>query len=154
MLLPQTAEYALRAVIFLARHQERAIRVGEMAAEIGVPQNYLSKTMHQLARAGILRSMRGPTGGFQLGIPAGELTLDKVVAPFIASGERRCLLGQGVCGQRPDCPVHERWLPVARQLDAFFTNTSVGQLAEHVPAGGSQDAPLSLSVLLSHVTGE
>ena len=62
MLLSQTSEYALRAVLYIAEC-DGPVSVGEIAEAVGVPQNYLSKTLHQLARAGVLRSARGPAGG-------------------------------------------------------------------------------------------
>jgi Rrf2 family protein len=132
MLLPQTAEYALRATIYIAGHAaERrgaAVRVGEIAAALGLPQNYLSKTLHQLARAGVLASTRGPTGGFRLGAPPERITLGHVVTVFAETHPRRCLLGTGPCGQNPECPVHARWKPVAAPVSEFFDRTTIADL--------------------------
>ena len=136
MLLSQTAEYALRAVIHLAdRARGRPgewVRVSEVAAATGVPQNYLSKTLNQLARAGILASTRGPAGGFRLAVPAGELTLDRVTGVFADSHPARCLLGTGACGENPGCPVHGRWKPVATCVAAFFATTTIADVTDVV----------------------
>jgi Rrf2 family protein len=135
MLLPQTAEYALRATIRIADHQRAApgawVRVGDIAAAVDVPRNYLSKTLHQLVRAGVLVSTRGPAGGFRLAVPADELTLARVATVFAAGAEphgQRCLLGTGPCGANPDCPVHTRWKPVATRVAAFFGSTTIGDV--------------------------
>jgi Rrf2 family protein len=132
MLLPQTAEYALRATIYIASHaagrRGAAVRVGEIAAALRLPQNYLSKTLHQLARAGVLASTRGPTGGFRLGAPAEQITLGRVVEVFAETRPRRCLLGTGPCGQNPTCPVHARWKPVATPVTEFFATTTIADL--------------------------
>ena len=129
MLLPQTAEYAMRAVLHIAAFEQgRSVRVDETADALGIPRNYLSKTLHQLARAGILTSARGPLGGFRLAIAADELTLARIVSPFVVSTERRCLLGQGLCGESPRCAVHERWAPIAKQMRDFFGDTTVADL--------------------------
>lgn len=129
MLLPQTAEYALRAVLHIAAAQhERLTRVGEIAEALQVPRNYLSKTLHQLARAGVLFSARGPTGGFRLAVPADQLTLQRIVSTFVVAGGRRCLLGHGVCGEATACAVHSRWAPVALQVGGFFEATTVADL--------------------------
>ena len=127
MLLPQTAEYALRAVLHIAAH-DRPVRAGEIASQLAVPQNYLSKTLHQLARAGVLTSSRGPAGGFRLGAAADQITLQRVVSLFAMAGGRRCLLGHGVCGEMPACAVHSRWSPVAAQMRDFFETTTVADL--------------------------
>jgi Rrf2 family protein len=133
MLLSQTSEYALRAVLYLGAHGGPA-SVGEIADAVGVPQNYLSKTLHQLARAGVLVSARGASGGFRLAVPADELTLQRVVSLFAGERGRRCLLGHGVCGEVPECAVHVRWTPVASQLRDFFTTTTVADLVPPPPS--------------------
>jgi Rrf2 family iron-sulfur cluster assembly transcriptional regulator len=127
MLLPQTAEYALRAVLHIAA-TDRPVRVAEIAAKLDVPRNYLSKTLHQLARDGVLLSTRGPTGGFQLGMAADRLTLQRVVSMFATAGGRRCLLGYGACAEIPACAVHARWSPVGAQMRDFFETTTVAEL--------------------------
>lgn len=146
MLLPQTAEYALRAVLHLARHDARPVRVPEMADAIAVPRNYLSKTLHQLARAGLLESARGPSGGFRLAVPADVLTLDRVIAVFVGPTEKKCLLANRPCGQDPNCPVHARWAPVAERLTAFFGTTTVADLVGDASpvVARAEDAPSDL----------
>lgn len=130
MLLSQTSEYALRAVLYIAGRDGPA-RAADIADAVGVPPNYMSKTLHQLVRAGVLLSTRGPSGGFRLAVAARQLTLETVVASFAARGERRCLLGLGVCGSVPDCAVHARWTPVAAEVDRFFSRTTVATLLSH-----------------------
>ena len=83
MWLSSTARQALHAVLCVAIFQDDGpVRVEEIAAATGNPRNYLSKILHALARAGILRSTRGPTGGFQLAEPPDEIALERVIAPF------------------------------------------------------------------------
>jgi Rrf2 family protein len=132
MLLPQTAEYALRATIRIADRQRAApdawVRVGDIAESVDVPRNYLSKTLHQLVRAGVLVSTRGPAGGFRLAAPAEETTLARVAGVFSPPHGERCLLGTGPCGADPTCPVHSRWRPVASRMAAFFGSTTIGDV--------------------------
>ena len=67
MFLNSTAQNALRAVLYVAEHGvEVPVRVDDIAAALGIPRNYLSKTMHTLTRVGVLRSVRGR----QVGAPA------------------------------------------------------------------------------------
>lgn len=127
--LPQTAEYALRAVYFIAEAPGgEPVRVGEIAAALRVPRNYLSKTLHQLARARVLRSTRGPLGGFQLAVPAERLTLAQVVGPFLPAEGRACVLGRTACSDAAPCAAHEHWKAVAEQMRAFFRRTTVADL--------------------------
>jgi len=128
-MLSQTAEYALRATVWLAEHADGPVRVGDMAHALKVPQNYLSKTMHQLARAGVLTSVRGKHGGFQLARPPGAIRLLEVVEPFEAITNRRtCVLGRSVCSDAAPCRAHERWKEVTRATTAFFSGTTLADL--------------------------
>ena len=129
-MLSQTAEYALRAVLYVAEHAAgRPVRVAEMADALRIPRNYLSKILHQLARTGVLVSLRGKSGGFQLGVPADRLALSAVVTPFDRIEERRrCLLGRPQCSDRTACAAHVRWKDVAAAVADFFRDTTVADL--------------------------
>ena len=134
-MLTQTAQYALRTVLlFGSRAPGAVLRAEEIAAELKVPRNYLTKTLHQLGRAGVVRSTRGPGGGFQLAVPPAELRLARVIEPFddIAGG-RRCLLGRAVCSDRTACPAHEQWKATGEAVAAFFRELSVADLLARVP---------------------
>jgi Rrf2 family transcriptional regulator, iron-sulfur cluster assembly transcription factor len=127
-MLSQTAAYALRAVLFLAERAD-AVRVDELAVRLQIPRNYLSKTLHRLAREGVLHSTRGRGGGFRLAVPPDQLKLLRVVAPFDGmSAERQCLLGRPQCSDRRPCPAHRDWCAVSERVTAFFSDRSVGDL--------------------------
>src|SRR5690349_11612005 len=112
-MLNQTVEYALRAVICVARDPSVSLRAADVAAEIDAPRNYVAKILSQLARVGILESVRGPAGGFRLAVPPTTVRLADIVAAFRRSSEQRCLLGHGICGSNPSCGAHRRWAPIA-----------------------------------------
>jgi Rrf2 family protein len=129
-MLSQTAEYALRTVLYLAdRTDGPLVGADELASALGVPRNYLSKTLHRLTRERILDSARGKGGGFRLAVDPKRLTLLQVVEPFDPiSGERRCLLGRPACDDRNPCPAHHRWKAVSKQVADFFRGTTVAAL--------------------------
>lgn len=140
-ILSHTAEYALRAVFLLGRlPRGQLARVGELARELDIPQNYLSKTLSQLARAGVLVSTRGKRGGFALAQPSARLTLEDIIAPFEDVGRRHCLLGTGVCSDRDPCVAHGAWRDIADQMREFFRKTTVADILD-----GHEDLPLPLS---------
>ncbi len=55
------------------------VKVGTIVEEYGVPEMYLLKIMQQMVKANLLRSKKGPRGGFQLGRPAHEITLIEII---------------------------------------------------------------------------
>jgi Rrf2 family transcriptional regulator, nitric oxide-sensitive transcriptional repressor len=132
-MLSQTVEYALRATIYIAREPDRPKRASEVADAIEAPPTYMAKILGQLARAGILESARGASGGFKLDRAVSDLRLHDIVAAFEANEQRRCLLGTGLCGANPSCAVHARWAPIAKSMDAFFADTTLADLLLNTP---------------------
>jgi Rrf2 family protein len=129
LVFPQTTEYAVRAVAFIAScHDGSPVRVKDIARATHMPANYLAKTLNHLALAGLLRSVRGPRGGFTLALPAEEISLGRIAEIFSGPDGRQCLLGGGRCGQEAQCAVHKRWLPVATQAREFLNQTTISQL--------------------------
>lgn len=137
-MLSQTAEYALRAVLYVAQHgTDRLVQVNEMAEALHIPQNYLSKIVHALVGEGVLRSTRGKSGGFRLAAAPERLYVVQVVAPFGGVGEaRHCLLGKAQCSDRTACAAHARWKQVADRVAEFFRETTIAELLQEasVPA--------------------
>ncbi|MDQ8153295.1 MAG: Rrf2 family transcriptional regulator [Gemmatimonadota bacterium] len=136
MWISGTSQYAIRAVVHVAAHGVDApVRVGPIAEALDVPRNYLSKTLHALARAGVLHSERGPRGGFQLTVPPSRLTLAQVTAPFEDVKRKHCLLGRPQCGGAHACAAHARWSSVSTALQQYFASTTIADLLDDARAG-------------------
>ena len=129
-MLSSTAEYALRAVLYVAQHATEApVRVAQVASALKLPQNYLSKILHELTRSGVLVSTRGKHGGFRLARPADHLSLHAIVNRFDRIEARRtCLLAAKSCADRHACAVHWRWKAISEQVVRFFRDTTVAEL--------------------------
>ena len=129
-ILSGTAQYALRAVVHLAGCTDSPpVRAVELADAVDVPHNYMGKILHQLVRAGILKSVRGMRGGFELNSPPEEITLMQLVSLFDDLGvDGKCLFGRVECGGGDPCPAHESWGKVADQIVDFFSNTTVADV--------------------------
>lgn len=139
MWLSSTAQQAVHAVLCIAQAEgDTPVRVDEVAKMIGCPRNYLSKTLHLLTRAGVLKSERGPKGGFRLATSAQRLTLARVIAPFEPPGKRRCLVGRAACGDAHPCPVHFRWKEIAGNVEEFFRKTTIASLLEDNPGASAE----------------
>lgn len=147
MWLSSTAQQAIHAVICIAGSTEAGpVRADEIAAAIGCPRNYLSKTLHLLTRARVLRSERGPRGGFRLAVPADRLTLARVIAPFEPATDRRCLVGQPRCSDEKPCAVHDRWKSIVDNVEQFFRKTTVQDLVKNNPRAAAETRDVILSI--------
>lgn len=135
--LSKTADYALRALLALARHGgSRPLPADTLAELTGAPANYMGKTLYALARAGLLRSARGPSGGFALAVPAASITIARIADVFAeAPAHPRCLLGARECDPQRPCAAHDRWTRIAADArEPLATTTIADLLADAEPA--------------------
>jgi Rrf2 family protein len=139
-MLSQTAEYALRAALYLARQPDgRPVTADTIAQALGAPANYMAKTLNALARAGILIGLRGPTGGFRLVRDPALLTVAEIAGTFDEAVARpMCLLGGRPCNSASPCEAHERWTAVTDAMREPLHTTTVADLL--IDVGGMGEA--------------
>lgn len=126
-MISQTAEYALRAVVFLAG-QDTPQTTQQIAATTRVPGGYLSKVMQALSRAGLVHSQRGLHGGFTLAVPPKQLTVWAVVeAVDPIQRIRVCPLGLKSHGVNL-CPMHRRLDDALAGVEKAFKASTVAEL--------------------------
>lgn len=124
-MITQTAEYALRAVVFLA-DQEMPRTTSVIAEHTQVPAGYLAKVMQGLSKAGLVHSQRGLHGGFVLLIPASQLTVLEVVnAVEPIRRYHECPLG--LHGKNL-CPLHRKLDDAAKSIEELFGETTIADL--------------------------
>jgi Rrf2 family iron-sulfur cluster assembly transcriptional regulator len=71
MQITKSEEYGLRGLIFLAQQPpEKVTLVSEVSKDQNIPESFLAKIFQRLSKAGLLRSVRGPNGGFTLKVPS------------------------------------------------------------------------------------
>jgi len=134
-MLSRTSEYALRALIHLAQHEEDCpISGAHIAGETGIPPKYLSKILGDLVRAGVLDSSPGKTGGFRLRRSAKKVSLLDVLTPFEQFERRRCPFGNAECSDLNPCNAHEQWKKVIETEQRFLMKTTVHDIALRMSA--------------------
>ncbi|MGZ8376138.1 MAG: RrF2 family transcriptional regulator [Gemmatirosa sp.] len=142
-MLSHTSDHAIRAMLVLARRYGTGlVRTEEIAHATGAPRNYLSKTLYALAKAGLVTSARGPTGGFALAIAPDAVTLARVIDCFDEPRPHtRCLLGTAPCDPAHPCAAHERWTAVMAARRVPLTTTTLADLlAGDAPLPSPQDS--------------
>jgi Rrf2 family transcriptional regulator, cysteine metabolism repressor len=82
MWISRRTDYATRAVLALAIAEGGPLKLDEIAEATGAPRSVLEQVMPTLRSAGLVRSERGPSGGYTLNRPAEEITLERVVRLF------------------------------------------------------------------------
>lgn len=79
MRLTVFSDYTLRVLMYLALDRTRLATIPEIAAAYGISENHLMKVVHQLARAGVVESVRGKGGGIRLAREPEEIRLGEIV---------------------------------------------------------------------------
>jgi Rrf2 family nitric oxide-sensitive transcriptional repressor len=139
-MISQTAEYALRAIVYLADEHQVPQTTQQIAEITRVPAGYLAKVMQGLSRAGLVHAQRGLHGGFSLAIPADKLTvLDVVQAVDPLRRIRHCPLG--IEGHESLCPLHRRLDNAVAMVEKALGDTTIASLLLE-PKRGKAPKPL------------
>lgn len=135
MQLPQSVEYALRAMAYIANlPPDLAVRAHDLAAATNVPPHYLSKLMRRLVVAGLLKSQKGHHGGFVLAMPARYVrALDIMMAADFRPNPTHCAFGWGNCRPAEPCPLHPAWSTLNEAICSWAATTT---LADMLVEGG------------------
>ncbi len=72
--ISEAASLALHGLAYIAENQPKRMNVKVLSKKLDASQAHLAKVFQKLAKAGIVKSVRGPSGGFELNIPANEIT--------------------------------------------------------------------------------
>lgn len=129
-MITQTAEYALRAMVYLA-DQAGPKTTGEIAEKTLLPNGYLSKVMQSLVKAGLVNAQRGLHGGFVLTVSPHEMTVLQVVnAVEPIRRFHECPLGLHGINL---CPLHRKLDDAAKSIEESFGDTTIADLNK-VPA--------------------
>ncbi len=149
-MLSQTVEYALRAIVCLANEAPAAQTNVQLAEVTKVPAAYLSKVMASLNRAGLVRSQRGPNGGFTLSEAPEDLVLLEVVnAVDPLQRIEKCPLGIEGHGTRL-CALHRHMDHVIATVEESFASTTLADiLAENTGSTPLCDGPRKMIVDLT-----
>jgi Rrf2 family transcriptional regulator, iron-sulfur cluster assembly transcription factor len=132
MLYSRSAEYAIRALIPLAGLPpgEFAL-VKNVAADTGIPAHFLAKLLQDLARLGLLKSTKGPHGGFRLNQPPEEISMLRVMEAIDGPGRfDRCLGGSSECNEKIACGMHDGWMVLRSRMMDYLGGTSIADLAK------------------------
>ncbi len=144
-MISQTAEYALRIIVYLASLEGKAATIAQIASATKTPQSYLSKILRNLAKGGLVQSQRGFHGGSTLTRPPKRMTVwDVIDVVDPLQRIRSCPLGLKSHGVLL-CPLHRRLDEALAMVEAAFRATTIAEvIADPTPSGtGIPTAPAS-----------
>lgn len=129
----KTAEYALRATIFIAQKGtvDHKLSIVEVSSAIDSPQSFTAKILQLLTKdERVVSSARGPNGGFYMKDAAKKLpvlsVLEAINEDYVL---RKCVLGLKACSEVNPCPMHSEYKSIRAKLTNLFEKKTIQQLA-------------------------
>ena len=132
MIYSRSAEYAIRAFVNLAQAPDgHYVMAKTIAEQENIPSHFLAKILQQLARKGMLRSSKGPTGGFSLRTPPGQIRLlDIVEALDGLPALQQCAIGLPECNDGMPCGIHDNWMILRSRIMDYLGKNTIGDLVK------------------------
>ena len=132
MRLSSLADYAIVMMSAIARHCGAArLNAGQVAEETGIPLPTVQKLVSKLSSAGLLRSVRGAGGGFQLARPAAAVTLAEIIEAIEGPIAMTSCVDDGRhdCALEGACKVQPHWGVVNNAVRGALSDVSLSSLA-------------------------
>ena len=130
------------ALVDLAKQSDgRPVALSDVAERQEISLSYLEQLFAKLRRAGLVKSVRGPGGGYLLACPAGEMRIaDIIIAVNEPIRATRCLPGapQGCTGKPTRCMTHDLWEELGHQIHLFLSQVTVADVVENRVLGRSR----------------
>ncbi|MGV6946026.1 RrF2 family transcriptional regulator [Sphingobacterium kyonggiense] len=134
----KSTEYAIRAVFYIAKSTQLGRKVGikEIASNIESPEAFLGKILQELSKNGIIRSIKGPNGGFYLTEEEMNKKLIEVVKAIdgdnIFTG---CGMGLQQCSEKYPCPLHNEFKAIRNDLTRMLNRITLSQFNDDLIQG-------------------
>ncbi|NEN22606.1 Rrf2 family transcriptional regulator [Cryomorpha ignava] len=135
----KACEYGIKATLYISMKSldDERVSLKDIAKGIASPEAFTAKILQQLARNGLIDSLKGPTGGFK--IPRQRLVEIKLIDIVTAiDGDAifvGCGLGLNECNAEMPCPVHDKFKEIRDDLKNMLSETSIYELATGLEVG-------------------
>jgi Rrf2 family protein len=132
MQITRQADYAVRAVLYLAKNGDQRSATSQVAQEQRIPPSFLAKIISQLSIAGLLHTSRGARGGVTLAREPKEISLLEVIEAIDGPIQlNECVGENGACTFDSDCPLRPVWCEAQDELVKRLKKTDFAQLMNH-----------------------
>jgi Rrf2 family transcriptional regulator, iron-sulfur cluster assembly transcription factor len=141
MIFSKACEYGIRAAIYISVNslENKRTSLKDISFEIGSPEAYTAKILQMLVKGGIIISIKGATGGFEVDPKkVNRIMLEDIVAAIDGGfNDKICVLGMKECSQKNPCPVHDKFKHIKSDLKSMLQNTTLLEMSESLQEGYS-----------------
>ncbi|MHC1786359.1 MAG: Rrf2 family transcriptional regulator [Christensenellales bacterium] len=142
MKLSTKGQYALHAMVFLARRAQDGPQALRTIAEDGLPEQYLEQLLGQLRRKGLVSTVRGAQGGYLISRPPGEITIAQIIeaaeGPINLS---QCAGDESCCPKSDACATRDVWRYLTDNIHTLMQGITLQDVL-HKEAYGTKEFAL------------
>jgi Rrf2 family iron-sulfur cluster assembly transcriptional regulator len=139
MMFSKTCEYGIKATLYIAHQSQSGTRVSlkDIAKAIDSPEAFTAKILQQLAKDGILNSVKGPSGGFEIDKKQlDKIKLGQIVKAIDGDGiYKLCGLGLKDCNEARPCPVHHKFKAIRNDVKQMLDKTTMQEMLDGLNDG-------------------
>lgn len=131
MRLTTKGRYAVTAMLDLALNASSGpVSLADISSRQEISLSYLEQLFAKLRRQGLVKSVRGPGGGYQLSRPASEVFVSQIIDAVNENVDATNCAGRGDCQDGEVCLTHHLWCDLSEQIHGFLSGISLGSLVE------------------------
>jgi len=129
MKLTTKGRYAVTAMLDLAlRYDQGAVTLAEIARRQGISLSYLEQLFAKLRRSGLVDSVRGPGGGYNLAMEPSKISVADIVVAINENIDATRCGGEKNCQGEDTCLTHQLWEDLSKQIYDFLNGISLAEL--------------------------
>jgi Rrf2 family protein len=128
----KSCKYAIKACIFLATNTEQiCVNVKDIAKAINAPEHFTAKILQELSKKRIIKSSKGPNGGFCMNTKQVNQPIYEIVKCIDGEGLlTECVLGLEMCSHSNPCPMHFEYEKIRLSLKIMLENNTIQNFSE------------------------
>ncbi|MBF2760338.1 MAG: Rrf2 family transcriptional regulator [Ectothiorhodospiraceae bacterium AqS1] len=135
MRLTAKSRYAVTAMLDLALHHDQgSVSLGDIARRQGISLSFLERLFAQLRSRGLVSSIRGPGGGYRLGLAPESIAIADVIDAVDESVDSTHCRGKENCRNHERCLTHDLWTELGYRIEEFLAGIDLAQLVERCRA--------------------
>lgn len=133
--LSTKGQYGVRAMFEIARgYPENPVTIKEIYERQDVSVAYLEQILNKLRKAGLVRSVKGPGGGYLLAKEPGHITIAEILKELEGPvAITSCLDPEEGCSRVEGCVTHLLWRSLGAKIEAFLETITLKDLLEKEP---------------------
>src|SRR5690554_5906500 len=129
MRLTSKGRYAVTAMLDVALHRGKGpVPLADISERQGISLSYLEQLFSKLRRQGLVSSVRGPGGGYQLGMAADDISIAAVIGAVNDCIDATRCQGKSDCQGGSRCLTHSLWSRLSDRIEDFLSGITLGEL--------------------------